>query len=284
MKKFALFICLLLCSVIGFSQSLGGTKWLFKETVGNAITFELTFENDGRAFWKGTNTPNADVFSWSGDINNVSVEGPFGPGSTITLWGNIGLGILDYSVRGVVNGQSYTQTGQYKTTKLQDAPAPVVKKTKKQPASNTPYLPTKTFVFPGGGIRNNNNYLGDFCCTGETGVVQDNFGNYVGYIYFFGWGNKPAEVTDEGVVIDQLEILLSGAKTFDNVLSPVRDKTVLLFPNNEVFTGSQLSTTIGRILYTVRILNVEFRMINGNNTGKFYMNSIRVEVTAQQAY
>jgi len=143
-------------------------------------------------------------------------------------------------------------------------------------------LPTRYVDFPGGGIRNNNQYVGDFCCTGETASILDNTNAVVGYVYFFG-GKNPAYTTPNGAVMSDLEISLSGAKEFGNLQAP-REKGSVYFPTSQVYVGSQIMTTIGRILYTVKIVDLKFEVAKGQNTGRFYMNSIKVSVMAQAAY
>lgn len=143
-------------------------------------------------------------------------------------------------------------------------------------------LTTRTFNFPGGGIRNNNHPIGDFCCTGETVAVMDNSNACVGYIYFFGSRN-PGYNAPGGMVTNDLEILLSAASEFGRPQA-VRQKGSIYFPSEQIYVGAQMTTTIGRILYTARISDLKFEVINGQNTGRFYTNSLKVAVTAQAAY
>lgn len=148
--------------------------------------------------------------------------------------------------------------------------------------SSTVSLTTRTFNFPGGGIRNNNHPIGDFCCTGETVAVMDNSNACVGYIYFFGSRN-PSYNAPGGMVTNDLEILLSAASEFGRPQA-VRQKGSIYFPSEQIYVGAQMTTTIGRILYTARISDLKFEVINGQNTGRFYTNSLKVAVTAQAAY
>lgn len=148
--------------------------------------------------------------------------------------------------------------------------------------SVNPSLPDRMINFPGGGVRNNNQYVGDFCCTGETASILDNTNTTVGYVYFFS-GRNPAYNTANGAVMGDLEILLSGAKEFGNPQA-LREKGNIYFANGTIYAGAQIMTTIGRILYTVKVLDVKFEVVNGRYTGRFYMNSIKVSVLAQAAY
>lgn len=134
-KSIFIVISLLLISVLDcLSQSdanyLVGSKWLFKETRGMAISFEITFKGDGTALLQGTNTPINEILKWSGNADDVWMSGNFGAGSTITLQGGLNSGILDYSSPWSVNGKSGNQSGQYQATKTQSAPEP--SKTKEQ--------------------------------------------------------------------------------------------------------------------------------------------------------
>jgi hypothetical protein len=116
MRKYFLLSLLatLLFAFNGIAQtSLIGSKWLFSESKGQAITFNLTFEAGGKATYKQTNGPNTGVFTWSGTPENLTVEGPFGSGSTIKMTGNITTGKLSYSSPWSSGGKSGTQTGEY---------------------------------------------------------------------------------------------------------------------------------------------------------------------------
>jgi hypothetical protein len=40
---------------------------------------------------------------------------------------------------------------------------------------------------PGAGVRNNNDTIGDFCCTGETATIRTAQGTPAGFLYFYGF-------------------------------------------------------------------------------------------------
>jgi hypothetical protein len=143
-------------------------------------------------------------------------------------------------------------------------------------------LPTRSIYFPGGGWKNNNQYIGDFCCTGETAPILDNSNACVGYVYFFN-SKSPLYNSANGTLMSDLELLLSGSREFGNPNAP-REKGSVYFRPNQVYLGAQMTATVGRILYTVKITDVKFEVLNGYNTGRFYSNSVKVMVTAQAAY
>jgi hypothetical protein len=116
MKKyfFALLLATVLFTVNGTAQlSLEGTNWIFTETQGNAITFEIEFKAGGTANYKQTNGPISGVLNWSGTPNSVALEGAFGTGSSIKMNGNMAKGKLSYSLPWSSNGKSGVQTGDY---------------------------------------------------------------------------------------------------------------------------------------------------------------------------
>jgi hypothetical protein len=116
MKKYfflSLFATVLFALNVSAQASLVDSKWLFTETEGEAITFDLTFEAGGKASYKQTNGPVTGVFTWSGTPNNLIIEGAFGSSATIKMTGNIATGKLSYSSPWSVDGQSGTQTGEY---------------------------------------------------------------------------------------------------------------------------------------------------------------------------
>jgi hypothetical protein len=86
-----------------------GSKWYLVETKMNAILMTLTFEAGGKASYKQTNGTNTGVFTWSGTSNNLTIEGPFGSGTTIKMAGSIATGKLSYTAG--------AQTGEYGISK-----------------------------------------------------------------------------------------------------------------------------------------------------------------------
>lgn len=86
-----------------------GTKWYLVETKMAAILMTLTFEAGGKASYKQTNGTNTGVFTWSGTSNNLTIEGPFGSGTTIKMAGSIATGKLSYTAG--------AQTGEYGISK-----------------------------------------------------------------------------------------------------------------------------------------------------------------------
>lgn len=149
-------------------------------------------------------------------------------------------------------------------------------------STSTVSLPTRSYNFPGGGIKNSNQYIGDFFGTGETAAVLDNSNACVGYVYFFNSRN-PSYNAPGGMVMSDLEILLSGAREFGKP-QVIREKGSIYFASGQVYVGAQMVATVGRVLYTVKILDLKFEVINGRNTGRFYTNSVKLSVIAQAAY
>jgi hypothetical protein len=127
------------------------------------------------------------------------------------------------------------------------------------------------FIFPGMGVRNENNTIGDFCCTGETATVLRADNVPVGYIYFYDFeggmnlGNNRSTVT-------KLKILLSAAPTMQDVSSD-RIKDMIVFSGNEMVANAVRSKRVGALMYTVTIISV-----NKYSNDSFYSDGIRVQV------
>ena len=66
-----------------------------------------------------------------------------------------------------------------------------------------------SFVFPGGGQRNNNATIGDFCCTGETMTLLNQNNKPLGYAYFFSWDGQAYNLPPSSIA-PNFRIFLSG--------------------------------------------------------------------------
>ena len=70
-----------------------------------------------------------------------------------------------------------------------------------------------SFEFPGDGQKNNNQSIGDFCCTGETATVQTNMGAPLGYIYFYDFPGGGVLVGDGSrSAAEEFSVLVSGSR------------------------------------------------------------------------
>ena len=111
----------------------------------------------------------------------------------------------------------------------------------------------KTFIFPGGGVKNNNATIGDFCCTGETATIYNSSNVPVGYIYYYGFSgarNIPGNIS----IATGFSIPFSGIADINNT-SQDRVKGSISFSASELYRGSTQSTTAGQLNFTATILN-----------------------------
>jgi formylglycine-generating enzyme len=101
------------------TTTLEGTTWYLEEIRGMAISTNLTLKPGGKAIYQQSNS-STGILNWSGTPSNLIIKGPWGESSTIQLSGDINTGQLNYSITHYSgSGQSGTQTGQYKFTKIQ---------------------------------------------------------------------------------------------------------------------------------------------------------------------
>jgi len=155
------------------------------------------------------------------------------------------------------------------------------------PTSRTPQATAKTalqlerttFEFPGAGKRNNNQTIGDFCCTGETATVRTAQGTPVGYIYFYDF--KGGINTKSGAAADQFGVLVSGVSDSArlNAGSISRVKSSVEFAANEMKPGLSRQVVAGVLQFKVTIEDVKF--IDEVHT-RFWMDSIRIKVDVEE--
>jgi hypothetical protein len=138
-----------------------------------------------------------------------------------------------------------------------------------------PYV-LPTFEFPGAGERNNNQTIGDFCCTGETATVRISDGTPCGYIYFCdfrGGINKNARSAAASFAV-----LVSAASQLAWPVS--RAKSSLEFSAKDLKPGLTLQTRAGALQFTATILGVQFP---DKSHSRFWMDTLKVRVDVQKA-
>jgi len=127
------------------------------------------------------------------------------------------------------------------------------------------------FTFPGPGRRNENQQIGDFCCTGETATVLNPNNVPLGYIYFYDFeggmnlGNGRSSAS-------KLKILLSGTQNINDA-GASRAIDEIDFSGAELRPGAVKYKTIGALTYKVVILSVQ-----KYGTDSFMTDAIRVDV------
>lgn len=134
-------------------------------------------------------------------------------------------------------------------------------------AAGAQSLRQSSFYFPGDGQRNNNEQIGDFCCTGETATVYTTSGDPVGYIYFYDF--RDAYNVGDTSIAGTFGVLVSGATSLVSPGSP-RQQSAVSFLASEMWRDASRSTVAGELSYTATILSAELT----NDRSAFYMNSV----------
>jgi hypothetical protein len=140
-------------------------------------------------------------------------------------------------------------------------------------------LESTTFEFPGAGKRNNNQTIGDFCCTGETATVRTAQGTPVGYIYFYDF--RGGINTKSGAEADQFSVLVSGVSDSArlNAGSIGRAKSSVEFAANEMKPSLSRQVVAGALQFKIIIEDVKF--IDEAHT-RFWMDSIKIKVEVEE--
>lgn len=141
-------------------------------------------------------------------------------------------------------------------------------------------LSSTTFEFPGGGQRNNNASIGDFCCTGETAAVLTDQQKPVGYIYFYDFRDA-YNTEDNGrrrSAAGQFSVLVSGIADTARPDSD-RVKSSIHFTAPELKPGLSRHTVAGTLQFTATVLDVEF---TDSSHSKYWMDGIKVRIEVQQ--
>jgi hypothetical protein len=140
-------------------------------------------------------------------------------------------------------------------------------------AASSPKHTVTSFVFPGGGERNNNRSIGPFCCTGETATIRSEDGRPLGYIYFFSWKGQACNVKG-GSVVPSVEILVSGLVDLSNPDSQMEKASALFHPEGE----TRKKVRAGGLSFDVSIS----AQSPCNSEDYFDMSSIKARVDASR--
>lgn len=136
------------------------------------------------------------------------------------------------------------------------------------PQQHTFKIINDRIVFPGMGVRNDNQTIGDFCCTGETATILREDNIPVGYIYFYGSGPS----TQPEVV--KFYILVSAVPTISSPYSERVKDEIDFDAASELFNNAKKSKIVGGLKFTVTILSVK-------TTGRSFFDdglSIQVDI------
>jgi hypothetical protein len=194
-----------------------------------------------------------------------------------TAWATLAIGLIGFASPMMTQAQTEAGPGQkepsgVKQPALLQARAPV---------ESPLHLSRMTFEFPGGGQRNHNLQIGDFCCTGETATVRSKKGAAVGYVYFYDFRGG-MNCKDDGLprsAAMKFAVLVSGIADAAQPKSP-RLKSSIEFNAEEMRPGVARQTIAGALLFIATIQDVRFK----NDThSSYWMDSVRVTVDVQPA-
>jgi hypothetical protein len=146
-----------------------------------------------------------------------------------------------------------------------------------QPSAPALQLQNKILEFPGAGIRNNNDTIGDFCCTGETATIRTAQGAPAGYIYFYGFSG--GITNGKRSAAKRFNVLVSGICDPAQPAS-ARVKSSIDFVAGELKPGLTRQAIAGALEFTVTTQDVQFL---DQSHSRFWMDTIRIKVEVQEA-
>lgn len=135
------------------------------------------------------------------------------------------------------------------------------------------------FTFPADGVDNDNGYVGPFCCTGRTAVVEDAEGAPLGYAYFFGFDGGRI-IHDQRSVASTLSILVAGRASLADAASPLVTGQVD-FSESDLATGTTRSSVAGALEFEVHLDHVD--RVESAGLSYFDMGTVAVSVVARAA-
>ena len=111
-----------------------------------------------------------------------------------------------------------------------------------------------TVTFPTGGVPNDNQFIGPFCCTGRTATVTRWDGIPVGYVYYFNFGDAYQLTKDFGIT--ELDVLVSAVPHLWETGAQM-ERSSLPFLVENVAVGATSTTTVGALVYTATVEHVD---------------------------
>lgn len=218
------------------------------------------------------------AFTLSASTTNI-VAGQsitFSENSTVgtTQWTFQGGNIPSSNNKSVV--VTYTNPGTYNVTVVVTNKSKITTETIQIAVHKTNW----SFILPGGGQRNNNATIGDFCCTGETLTISNQSNAPLGYAYFYGTRNTGGIILGNGqVIIQQFELLVSGTTNIQG--TNARTQSSIFFPSADCVVGRVKQVQVGNLEYTVKILTIAYPLGTQYVNTHFVGGSLRVEVNVR---
>jgi len=122
-----------------------------------------------------------------------------------------------------------------------------------------PVTITRTFfVMPADGVPNNDQKIGDFCCTGRTASIVASSGTPVGYMYAFDFRDG-VNFGDGTSGYGAVGLLLSGLSNSADPTS-YRNQGAVWFSAGEIASGVHYKVTrVGALEFGVRVRHAALR-------------------------
>ncbi|MCS6805585.1 MAG: hypothetical protein NZ823_10655 [Blastocatellia bacterium] len=139
-----------------------------------------------------------------------------------------------------------------------------------------------SFRLPDEGVRNNNGYIGPFCCTGVTAIVKNKSNEPIGYVYFYGWEGQAYIVGANRSIAPSIEIWVSGLADLSNILSR-QEISKIYFAASEMSPGQSRSTIAGGLLYTATIEIANLELFNDSTYFDMGSVAVRMDVSIIQS-
>lgn len=142
-----------------------------------------------------------------------------------------------------------------------------------------PFLQKSSFHLPSDGTPNNNGYIGPFCCTGVSAVVETTAGYPAGYAYFFAWQGQAFNGDDTSYAPDA-KILIAG------LADPHDPKSALVqseipWSATDMKIGAVKSAKAGGVEFTVTIEDVD---LSSQPSGTYFdMQTLAVKIDVDTA-
>lgn len=137
-----------------------------------------------------------------------------------------------------------------------------------------PFLEKSTFHLPSDGTPNDNGYIGPFCCTGVSAVIQTKEGYPAGYAYFFGWEGQAFNSGDTSYA-PGVEILIAGLTDPHDPKSALVESKIH-WSAADMKIGAFASAKAGGVQFTATIEDVDLHTQSSNTY--FDMSTLAVKL------
>jgi hypothetical protein len=115
-----------------------------------------------------------------------------------------------------------------------------------------------SFELPSEGTPNDNGYIGPFCCTGVSAVVESDDGRELGYGYFFSWEGQAFNSGEDSSFAPDFAISIAALSDLEADASTGELETgEIAFTAGELVSGLSRSAQVGALVFTATIEHAE---------------------------